>query len=102
MNHWGYEFDSAYNGEEAVEYAQSNAGQYDICLMDIDMPIMNGYEATKEIKKFKPDLPIIAQTAFAIAGDREKSLDAGCDDYIAKPIEQEVLMKKIKRYLGNS
>jgi CheY-like chemotaxis protein len=62
---------------------------------------MNGYEATKEIKKLRPNLPIIAQTAYAMSGDREKSLEAGCDDYITKPIKQDVLMVKIEQLFND-
>ena len=67
--------------------------------MDISMPIMNGYDATKEIKKIRPDLPIIAQTAYAITGDREKAIAAGCDDYIFKPIKKDQLIHLINKYL---
>ena len=63
------------------------------------MPKMDGYEATREIKYIRPDLPIIAQTAFAIAGDREKALKAGCDDYISKPIKKALLLETIEKYL---
>ena len=87
----------AKNGEESIKLCKENTN-IDLVLMDIHMPIMNGYEATKEIKKFRPNLPIIAQTAYAIIGDRQKSLDAGCDDYISKPIKQEVLIAKIENY----
>jgi CheY-like chemotaxis protein len=68
--------------------------------MDINMPEIDGYEATREIKKFMPDLPIIAQTANAVEGDKEKVLEAGCDDYISKPIKKEVLWAKIEKHLG--
>ncbi len=64
------------------------------------MPIMNGYLATKEIKKFRPELKIIAQTAFAIVGDREKALEAGCDDYISKPIDLQELQNLIIKYVN--
>ncbi|NOR75002.1 MAG: PAS domain S-box protein [Draconibacterium sp.] len=88
----------AKNGEESVTLCKENAN-INLVLMDINMPLMDGYEATKIIKKFRPELPIIAQTAHAIAGDREKSLAAGCDDYISKPIKKEELMKKIRKLL---
>ena len=87
------------NGEEAIEQCKQNP-KIDLVLMDINMPIMNGYEATREIKKLRPNLPIIAQTAYAMAGDQEKSLEAGCDDYITKPIKQEVLITKIEELLS--
>jgi len=84
----------AEDGEVSVKLCKENSN-IDLVLMDINIPVMNGYDATREIKKFRPDLPIIAQTAYAIAGDREKSLDAGCDDYISKPIKKEKLLKII-------
>jgi hypothetical protein len=65
--------------------------------MDIRMPGMNGYDATRQIREFNKDVVIIAQTAFAIAGDREKSLEAGCNDYISKPIKKEELLEKIEK-----
>ena len=71
----------------------------DLILMDIKMPKMNGYEATKKVKEKYPQLPIIAQTAFALFGDSEDALEAGCDDYIAKPIRFEDLTTKIKYHL---
>ncbi|VAW14498.1 hypothetical protein MNBD_BACTEROID01-1354 [hydrothermal vent metagenome] len=89
----------AKDGEEAIKLCKENTN-IDLVLMDINMPFMNGYEATKKIKKIRPNLPIIAQTAYAIAGDKEKSLEAGCDDYIAKPIKLDILMAKIKIFLG--
>lgn len=88
----------AKNGEEAVKLCKENPA-IDLVLMDINMPVMDGYQATKSIKAFKPDLPIIAQTAFAILGDREKSLEAGCDDYITKPIKKEELLEKMEKFL---
>ena len=60
------------------------------------MPVMNGYEATRSIKEFRPNLPIIAQTAYAIAGDKDKSFNAGCDDYVTKPIKRDILIHKIR------
>jgi CheY-like chemotaxis protein len=88
----------AKNGEEAIAHVR-NREHIDLILMDVKMPVMNGYEATTAIKKIKPDIPIIAQTAFALYGDDEKSLEAGCDDYISKPILHEDLIKKLKSYL---
>lgn len=88
----------ARDGKEAVKYCKEMP-EITLVLMDINMQVMDGYEATRQIKKFRPQLPIIAQTAFAIAGDREKTLEAGCDDYIAKPIVVEELMKKIEKLI---
>ncbi|MBT6006341.1 MAG: PAS domain S-box protein [Prolixibacteraceae bacterium] len=86
------------NGEEAIQLCKENQA-IDLVLMDINMPVLNGYDATKKIKKFKPELPIIAQTAYAIAGDREKVLEAGCEDYITKPINRDVLIEMIGKYI---
>ena len=88
----------AKNGKEAVEYCASNKN-VDLILMDIKMPIMNGFIATAMIKEKFPDMPIIAQTAYAISGDKEKALDAGCDAYIAKPIKKNELYFLIEKYL---
>ncbi len=88
----------AKNGEEAVEYCRTNV-PVDIVLMDIKMPDMNGYEATGIIKRERPSLPVIALTAFALDGDREKSLLAGCDDYMAKPIDQAKLLELVDKYI---
>ncbi|MDA3780146.1 MAG: PAS domain S-box protein, partial [Bacteroidales bacterium] len=88
----------AKNGKEAVEIAKSNK-DIDIILMDIKMPEKDGYTATSEIKKFRPNLPIIAQTAYAMEGDEEKAFQAGCDDYIAKPISPDKLILVINQYI---
>lgn len=89
----------AANGKKAVELCRSNSN-IDLVLMDIELPLMNGYEATTAIKEFRPELPIIAQTAFAMMGERERSIEAGCDDYLAKPIRKEELLPVLRRYLG--
>ena len=86
------------NGIEAIEYCKKNK-EIDLVLMDIKMPIMNGYDATKEIRKFNKDLLIIAQTAYAMQGDKEKAIEAGCNDYIVKPINKELLLKTIGKLL---
>jgi len=64
------------------------------------MPGMNGYDATREIRKFNRDVIIIAQTAFGLSGDKEKALEAGCDDYITKPINEELLFEMIMLHLS--
>ena len=88
----------ATNGEQAVDMCISN-NEIDIVLMDIQLPIMDGLEATLRIKKFKPELPIIAQTANAMEQDKPNILNAGCNDYISKPINRIELMKKINKFL---
>jgi len=88
----------ARNGIEAVEYSKSNP-EIDLVLMDIKMPHMDGLEATKRIKAFRPELPIIAQTAFAMEADRETALFAGCDDFIAKPILKEQFKQVLEKYI---
>lgn len=87
------------DGSEAVKYVESNP-EIKLVLMDIKMPVMDGFIATKKIKEHRPDLPVIAQTAFAFEEDREKSLNAGCDDFIAKPIEKEKIIELIEKYGG--
>ncbi len=87
----------AKNGKEAVEFCEKNP-QIILVLMDIKMPIMNGYEATERILKIRPNLPIIAQTAYATSDDREKALSYGCIDYLSKPITAGKLMKIVEKY----
>lgn len=86
------------NGQEVVSYVKSNPN-IDLILMDIKMPIMDGYQATREVKKIRHDLPIIAQTAYAMTSDREKAAESGCDDYIAKPINKAKFISIINRFL---
>jgi CheY-like chemotaxis protein len=95
----GFDLLRANNGLEAVEYVEID-GKINLILMDIKMPVMNGVEATREIKKMKPQIPIIATTAFAIPGDREVFLKAGCDDYIPKPIRANELIDMIMSHLA--
>ncbi len=95
----GIRVETAANGEQAVERVRVTA--YDTVLMDIQMPIMDGYEATRQIKQL-PDVeppPIIAMTAHAMKGDREKCLDAGMDDYISKPIDSEKLIFVLSKWI---
>lgn len=88
----------AKNGEEAINYCAKNP-ETDLILMDLNMPIMNGYEATIKIKEMNQTIPVIAQTAYAIAGDKEKALAAGCNDYISKPIKKSALFEIIGKHL---
>ena len=75
-------------------------GSVDIVLMDIEMPRKNGYEATRIIKSKQPKLPIIAQTAHALMDERRRIIEAGCDDYITKPIFREEFLRKIDLLLN--
>jgi len=88
----------AFNGLEAVNACRENP-TISLVLMDIKMPVMDGIEATKQIKAMRPDLAIIAITAYALSGDEQKLLQAGCDDYIAKPVRKVELLKKINRFV---
>lgn len=86
------------NGVDAVTSVKEHP-EIDLVLMDIRMPGMNGYEATKQIKFLRPELIVVAQTAYALAKDKDEALDAGCDDYIAKPIRKNDLFTIISKYL---
>jgi len=68
-------------------------------LMDIKMPVMDGYEATKQIREFLPGLPIIAQTAYASATDKSKAMACGCTDFISKPFKRDLLVSKVTEQL---
>lgn len=87
-----------FNGKQAVEFVKGG-NDVDLVLMDVRMPVMNGYEATEYIKEFNPDLPVIIQTAYAMSGDRKNSFEAGCDDYLTKPIRATELYAILKRFL---
>ncbi len=84
-------------GVEAIDACKQN--KIDLVLMDIKMPIMNGYEASRQLKILFPNLPIIAQTAYAMSDDREKAKAAGCDQYIPKPIKRDILIELMNIYL---
>lgn len=88
----------AHNGVEAVEIVK-NTPEIDLVLMDLKMPGMNGYEATKLIRLMMPDMPVIAQTAYAMSDERERSIESGCNDYLTKPIKPSLLLSVIKKYL---
>jgi two-component system cell cycle response regulator DivK len=87
----------AETGSKAVEWAQKES--IDLVLMDIKLPEMDGLMATLEIRKILPDIPIIAQTAFAMEKERQACFQAGCDDYIAKPFEPVKLLERVKQFL---
>jgi CheY-like chemotaxis protein len=118
----GYHVNIANNGKEAVEIYTSNQKDFDLILMDIQMPEMDGFEATEAIRQFEIQyhtlngqvnqevktknedrsfiqrVPIIAMTAHAMKGDREKCLEGGMDDYIAKPIKKEIVMEILEKW----
>jgi two-component system cell cycle response regulator DivK len=87
----------AKNGQEAVEAVSSK--KVDLIFMDIKMPKMNGYEATRAIKKFDNSIPIIAQTAFAFANEKKYILQSGCDMYLTKPIDHKEIYDVVNRFL---
>lgn len=97
LNMIGCDFLYAANGLEAVELCQQNP-QISLVLMDIKMPVMNGLEATSRIHEFRPELPIVATTAFAQTGDEHRFLAAGCNGYMAKPISKENLLNMIGKF----
>jgi len=86
------------DGEETLAIFRSNP-DLNLVLMDINMPFINGYECTKIIKKENPDLPVIAQTAYAMSGEREISRESGCDDYLSKPIKVKELLETLARHI---
>jgi PAS domain S-box-containing protein len=90
----------AKNGKQAYEMCREDHA-IDLVLMDIQMPVMNGYDSTREIKKIRPSLPVIAQTAYAMSGEKEKSIAAGCDDYLPKPIKKKDLLLRINRLFSS-
>ncbi|WP_344768713.1 ATP-binding protein [Pedobacter ginsengiterrae] len=94
---WNIDFNIVFNGQEAVDQLAIKA--YDLVLMDIQMPIMDGYTATQQIREvLKLDIPIVAMTAHAMAGEREKCLSRGMNEYISKPIKEEELFKLISSF----
>jgi CheY-like chemotaxis protein len=98
----GYEVVMAVDGEQAVAMAQSE--KPDLILMDMSLPVIDGWEATRRVKAAETfsHIPIIALTAHAMSGDRERALDAGCDDYDTKPIEMPRLLEKIDALLARA
>jgi len=96
----GFEVVFAANGQQGVDIARSE--KPDIILMDMSLPVMDGWEATRRIKAdgMMRRIPVIGLTAHAMSGDREKAIEAGCDDYDSKPVEIDRLLSKINRLLN--
>ena len=88
----------ARDGAEGLAVVEKN--HPDLVLMDISLPVMDGYEATRAIRKIFPLLPIIGLSAHAMQGDAEKAKAAGCSDYLTKPVDENLLLQKLKEYLG--
>jgi CheY-like chemotaxis protein len=95
-----YDIIIAENGEEAVQ--KTEAERPDLILMDLGMPVMDGWEATRRLKANDAlkHIPVIAVTSHAMVGDEIEARKAGCDDYLPKPIDEDLLIKKIKKYLA--
>ncbi len=90
----------AKNGKEAVDIIAKHKGGIDLILMDLNMPVMDGYEAMRIIKSKHPSIPIIAQTAYTMNNDRHRCLEAGFNDYIAKPINRLALYRMVNENLS--
>jgi len=90
----------AKNGQEAVDIISDHGGEIDLILMDLNMPVMDGYEAMRIIKSRHPEIPVIAQTAYTLTDDRRKCMKAGFNDYIAKPINRVALFRLVNENLS--
>ena len=100
LKNFSHEVLHAENGPEAIRECRRNP-DIDLVLMDIKMPELNGYDATRQIRQFNKDVIIIAQSAYGLLGDREKAIEAGCNDYITKPILIDELLALIQKHLNN-
>jgi len=94
----------AYDGREAIRIVKNfkPPGSISLILLDIQMPKISGYTVIETLKEIQPGLPVIALTAFGMTGEREKCLDLGFDDYLAKPFEEQVLFEIIRRLTNNA
>ena len=99
FKHTGATILEAKNWREAIEICKDQDHDIDIILMDIKMPDIDGLEATKEIKKIHPDIFVIAQTAYTFKEDQDRAEEAGCDDFLAKPIRPVNLLAIVDKYL---
>ena len=104
LSKYGHRVEVANNGREAVELCRRNESEYDVILMDVQMPEMDGLQATRILRNQAPQsgrhAPIIAMTAYAMKGDRDRCVAAGMDDYVSKPIRPSELFAAIRRTLG--
>lgn len=102
LRHFGYAVTEALNGEEGI--AKAHSEKPDLILMDISIPIIDGWEATQVLKHDPATrhIPIIALTAHALASDREKAMEVGCDGYLAKPCEPRAVVAEVQRFLGKA
>jgi CheY-like chemotaxis protein len=97
-----YEILTATNGAEGIEVAERE--RPDLILMDLSLPVMDGWEATRRIKANEAlqDIPIIALSAHAMKGDEDRARQSGCDDYLSKPLDEDLLFQKLAKLLGRS
>ena len=102
LSHSGYTVAQATRAEDALKLARGD--RFDLVLLDMQMPGLDGYSAARALRALPSvrDVPIIAVTANSMPGDRQRSLDAGCDDYMAKPIDTRELVKLVAHYLGGA
>jgi CheY-like chemotaxis protein len=99
----GLQVDEAVTGQQVLQVASASSSQgqaYDLILMDVQMPEMDGLEATRRLRALGWTRPIIALTAHSMAGDCQRCLDAGCDDYLCKPVQEQQLHQTLARYLA--
>jgi CheY-like chemotaxis protein len=94
----GYQVEWVKNGRQAIERIGEAPGFFHLVFMDVQMPEMDGFEATQWVRQQGYKIPIVAMTAHAMKGDREKCLEAGMDDYITKPVEREALVGMIEKW----
>ena len=97
-----YEILTAVDGEEGIQRAERD--RPDLVLMDLSLPVIDGWEATRRIKANEAlsHIPIIALSAHAMVGDEEKARQSGCDDYISKPLDEDLLFEKLRKFLGQT
>jgi CheY-like chemotaxis protein len=95
----GFDVVEAADGSEALSAVERQAP--DAVVLDLRMPVMNGWETARRIKKINAKIPVIAVTAHALAGDREKAIDAGCDDYLAKPCHPKDVVRKVAQWISH-